>query len=235
MFIRREKLRKDALAVGKGTPRLHNDINDRRKSLRERVDAHHMLRVMFMGSAPAPDHPKRSPVLSPDPEHSELGLPSSYLMSSLTACCYQQLAKQEAKLRRAVCNDSLQVVKNLLGAKALALKHKRKNLRGEGATTRAESALRDQNEKVSRAQWRYNHSRTALLRLSAAESDHTTYLELKRDDLKILKSYLEDDSRGLGQGYQSIPWLWRTRASSNDEEWQVEGKVLSTSHSPALI
>lgn len=177
-----------------------------------------------MGSAGDPDHPDRSPVLSPDPEHAELGLPSSYLLSSLTSFSYQRLAVQEAKLRRAVCNDTLQVIKNLLGAKALALKHKRRDTRGEMATTRSESKLRDHTDKIVRAQWRYNNSRVALLRLSTLDSDATVYLELKSDDLKNLKSYLEDDSRGTGQGYRAIPWLWRTQAAENNEEWQVEGK-----------
>lgn len=177
-----------------------------------------------MGSAGDPDHPERPPVASPDPEHAELGLPSSYLLSSLTACSCHPLAVQEAKLRRAVLNDTLQVIKNLLGAKALALKHKRKERGGEIATTRAESALREHSNKILRAQWRYNNSRVALLRLSTLESDCTTYLELKKEHLKNLKEYLEDDSRGIGQGYQSISWLWRTKAAENNEEWQVEGK-----------
>jgi K+-sensing histidine kinase KdpD len=147
-------------------------------------------------------------------------------LTSLLARAYSKLADQEAKLRRAVCNDSLQVIKNLLGAKALTLKHKHKNLRGEGATTRSEAALQGQNEKVVRAQWRYNNSRRALLRVSTLESDRTTYQQLKKEDLKILKTYLEDDSKGLGQGYRAIPWIWRTTAAENNEEWQVEGMYI---------
>jgi hypothetical protein len=177
-----------------------------------------------MSSMGEPDHPERRKVDSSDPEHAELALPSSYLKSSLETTSLLKLAELEAQLRRAVCNDTLQSLRNLLGAKAMALRWKKQNVVGERPTTRAEAALKVHNDKVERARWRYNNSRDALIRLGGPPSDIETYRVLKREDLKHLKDYLEFDSPALGQGYRSIPWIWRTAAIANEEEWQLGGE-----------
>jgi hypothetical protein len=104
------------------------------------------------------------------------------------------------------------------------VKWKRANVVGERPTTRAEAALKVHSEKVERARWRYNNSRDALMRLSPLESDRDTFQVLKQQDLKHLKQYLEQDSRSLGQGYREIPWLWRTAAVENIDDWQIEGQ-----------
>jgi hypothetical protein len=171
-----------------------------------------------------PNHPNRRPVRAADPEHAELGLPSSYLRESLAGSGLNRLAELEAELRRAVCNDALQTLRNLLGAKAWSVRWKRANTSGERSTTRAEATLKLHNEKLSRARWRYNNSRDALLRLSNAESDLKTYEVLHQHDLKHLKDYLERDSQSLGQGYREIPWIWRCAAVANSEDWQIEGE-----------
>lgn len=177
-----------------------------------------------MGDIGPPNHPGRREVVSADPEYAELGLPSSYQVATLLENTLGHLKDAEVNLRRASCNDALQAVRNLLGAKALALKFKNRNIRGERSTTRAEAALRDHTEQVSRARWKYNNSRSALLRLSNEESDIKTYQLMRDDDTKLLQSYLKEDSRKLGQGYQSISWIWRSSAAENEEEWQVEGE-----------
>ncbi|KAG8686308.1 hypothetical protein FRC08_012573 [Ceratobasidium sp. 394] len=40
-------------------------------------------------------------------------------------------------------------------------------------------------------------------------------------DLRTLKSFLEESSRGLGQGFSAIPWIWRTGNTPNTDEWQI--------------
>lgn len=177
-----------------------------------------------MGGIGPPDHSGCREVVSADPEHSELGLPSSYHVATLLENSLAHLKEAEVTLRRATCNDALQAVRHLLGAKAMALKFKNQNLRGERATTRAEAALREHTEQVSRVRWKYNNSRSALLRLSNEESDVKTYQLMRDDDTKLLKSYLKEDSRKLGQGHQSISWIWRSSAAQNEEEWQVHGE-----------
>lgn len=177
-----------------------------------------------MGDIGPPDHAGRPEVVVSDPEHAELGLPSSYARDTLGEHSLLGLADIELQLRRARCNDALEAIKNLLGAKTAMLKFKQANLRGERATTRAEAALREHAEQLSRVQSRYNTSRAALLRLSQDSSDVSTYQYLKKEDLKQLNSYLGEGSQALGQGYQEISWIWRSIAAPNQEEWQVEGE-----------
>jgi hypothetical protein len=227
-FIRlnsRANLRADAEKLG-STPTYgqQNALDDRRKSLNDRIITHQNRQDIYMAGVGKPDHPDRKPSQWANLEHAELALPSLYLRGSLDVAGLQNLAKLEAQLRRTVCNDALRMVRSLLGAKALTLKWKRANIRGERLTTRAEAALKVHNEQIARAQWRYNNSRDALMRLRSQESDLATYQVLKQDQLKKLKDYLEQDSTALGQGYTELPWLWRTAAVANKEEWQVEGE-----------
>ncbi|KAG9095012.1 hypothetical protein FS749_011297 [Ceratobasidium sp. UAMH 11750] len=218
-----ELVRREIKKMGSDpTPRQHNLINDKRKSLSERQLSFRAKQDTYMGNMDTPDHPDIRRVHSSDPEHAELGLPSSYLPGTLRGSNLETIVRAEIPLRRSTCDDSLDDLKNQLGANTLLLKYKRKNVRGEGATTRAEAALAEHGEKVSRAQWRYNNSRAALLRLSKEKSDQDTYQRIEKEDLKLLTAYLEEESANVGQGYRSISWIWRSRAAPNDKDWQVE-------------
>ncbi|KAG8717463.1 hypothetical protein FRC08_007395 [Ceratobasidium sp. 394] len=218
-----DKLRTDATELtANSTPRQHNIINDRRKMMLSRIDALRQERERYMGSLGDPDHPNRHRHDSPHPEYSELGLPSAYQGSSLVAVNCLQPPRAEASARRAECNSAIQTMRNLLGAKAFALRYKRKNVVGEIATTRAEGLLKDLRNKVERARRRYHRSREALLRLDLLSSDHSTYLPVGDDDLKMLAEYLDEDSSTLGQGSRNIPWIWRSTAAENNEDWHVE-------------
>ncbi|KAG9124040.1 hypothetical protein FRC07_013102, partial [Ceratobasidium sp. 392] len=218
-----DKLRVDAAALGpNSTPRQHNTINARRKSLTALVNAHRLERERFLGSLGDPDHPLHEQLQSADVEHAELGLPSSYEGASLIAGKCLRPARVEGSLRRAACDDALRIVRNLLGAKSLTLRYKRKNLTGERATTRAESQLMDLREKVERARRRYNRSRDALLWLDLLGSDRTTYPPLESGHLTMLTEYLENESAALGQGTREISWIWRAETVSNDERWMID-------------
>ncbi|CAE6509660.1 unnamed protein product [Rhizoctonia solani] len=199
-----------------------NALNDKKKALTKRVNAHREERETFMPGMGEPDHPELPNVLA-NLEHVELALPSSYEACNLARASLDKLAAVEGKLRRAACGDALQGLKNLLGWKAQALRWKKANTAGEIMTTRAEGALKDHNEKVKQARQRYDRSWRALMRLNLQDSDSDTYRKLEDHDLKNLKDYLADDSIALGQGYASLPWIWRTGAAYNDKTWQIEG------------
>ncbi|KAF8594243.1 hypothetical protein BDV93DRAFT_421632, partial [Ceratobasidium sp. AG-I] len=119
-----------------------------------------------------------------------------------------KFAELEAELRRAVCNDTLENVRELLGARALTLKFKNDNMRGEKKITRAEGAMTAHTEKIKKAQWRYNNSRDGLLRSGATGEDLQVYRKLEKSDLTYLNEYLTGDSVSLGQGYKRLSWIW---------------------------
>jgi hypothetical protein len=82
----------------------------------------------------------------------------------------------------------LENVRELLGAKALTLKFKKDNLRGKKKSTRAEEHLVAHTAKIHKAQWRYNSSREALVRLGATKDElDNIYKKLEKADLKYLE------------------------------------------------
>ncbi|QRW25950.1 Transposase family Tnp2 protein [Rhizoctonia solani] len=176
-----------------GTPRQQNLLNERRERLLSRINAHHQEREQYLGSLETPITKSGS-----------------------------RAPKVEARLQRAVCEDALRTIKNLLGAKHFALQHKRKNAVGEKASTRMEVAMRDLQSKVQRAHRRYNRSCAALLRLDLASTDQETYKLLESNQLRMLSDYLENVSTSLGQKGHAIPWFWRSQAAMNDEQWQID-------------
>ncbi|KAG8719736.1 hypothetical protein FRC09_010686 [Ceratobasidium sp. 395] len=206
------------------TPRQADSINKQRLSLRDQLIEHHKRQSQYMGDLAdqEPDHPNRMTPADDEPEHSELGLPSSYLRDTLLSADLGSLGDLELELRLPMCNDALESIRNLLGAKAFALKYKQRHVRGEMATTRSEAGLRAHSAKILKARWRYDNSRGALLRLNPNTPGLQTYREITNADLKTLQSFLEGNSRGVGQGYQSIPWIWRSGPNQTNDQWQVQ-------------
>ncbi|EUC58248.1 hypothetical protein RSOL_241280, partial [Rhizoctonia solani AG-3 Rhs1AP] len=218
-----ELVRWEVKKIGKdATAGQHNYLNDRRKQLNDRIVLHRGKRDGFMGDVGEPDHPDLRPAAAPDPEHTVLGLPSSYNRHTQTGSATSSLAQLEIQLRRAACNDALESLKNLLGAKILAYKYKKEIVSGVRATTRAMTALREHEERVSRMRWKYNNSQAALLRLSKEQSDVDTYRVIEDKDVKQLTHYIEDRTREVGQRELGIPWIWRSRAAETKEGWQAE-------------
>ncbi|KAG8695943.1 hypothetical protein FRC11_001090 [Ceratobasidium sp. 423] len=120
-----------------------------------------------------------------------------------------------------MCRDALESLRELLGSKAFALNHKSQQVRGQGATTRARSAIQAQSEKIQKARWRYNNSRDALIRLGDIKDDDEVFKVITDNDLRTLKSYIEETSRGVGQGHAVISWIWRNTVVRNDGEWEI--------------
>ncbi|KAG8723585.1 hypothetical protein FRC09_002677, partial [Ceratobasidium sp. 395] len=203
-------------------------FDDKCKALNERIILFREKRGKYMGQCEEPDHPDHQPAESTNPEDAELGLPSAYLQTTVNSAGLKKLAELEGNIRRADCNDTLDRIRNLLGAKASTLKYKYKNLEGHTQSTRAEAALRTHGENIRKEQWRYNNSRSALLRLGADEGDLNVYQKLQDSDLKYLKDYSEGESVKLGQKEVQMPWIWLARSDlyKDDSTWLAKSKLI---------
>ncbi|KAG9092290.1 hypothetical protein FRC06_000161 [Ceratobasidium sp. 370] len=157
-------------------------------------------------------------------EDAELGLPCSYCPETIRSLGLGKLVELEADLRRADCNDKLDRVHDLLGAKALTIKFKNENIRGEIQTTKAEAALQAHTDKIHNEQWLYNNSRNTLIRLGATSEDLKIHRRLKNTDLKYLKDFSEKDSRAPGQGYMAVPLIWMRRSEifADENSWLAQ-------------
>ncbi|CUA77668.1 hypothetical protein RSOLAG22IIIB_12761 [Rhizoctonia solani] len=216
-------LQEKAKALGKNPTDLQKEsLNNQRLGVRDRIAAHEKKRLTYMGETDTPDHPKYAPSVDDAMNGAMVIMPSSYRPETLMSTGLSSLAELEGQLRRALCSDTLEIIRQTLGAKAFTLKYKNKHARGQGATTRAQAAINEQTEKLRQAKWRYTNSRNALLRLGLLSADDKDkYLELTDQDLKTLKSYIEETSRGVGQGHAVISWIWRTSVVKNKDEWEI--------------
>ncbi|QRV88445.1 hypothetical protein RhiJN_16463 [Ceratobasidium sp. AG-Ba] len=208
------------------TQRQKEEFDAKQKALNERILLFREERDKYMGDCGEPDHPELKLTEATSPDDAQLGLPSSYLPQTMQEANLHRLVELEADIRRADCHDTLDRVRELLGAKALMLKLKKANVRGEVPTTRAESKLRAHTEKVQKERWRYNNSRDALIRLGATDGDLKIYKRLEDHDLRYLKDYSENESRGLGQGHVSPPWIWTGRSELFKDEKTWLGQTL---------
>jgi hypothetical protein len=66
-----------------------------------------------------------------------------------------------------------------------------------------------------------------MMRLGSDPTILARYREIKIEDLKPLKSCLEDNSQGVGQGYKAILWIWCNYNSLKIDEWQIDGMYLN--------
>ncbi|KEP46268.1 hypothetical protein V565_208720, partial [Rhizoctonia solani 123E] len=218
-----KKIQEKEKALGKSpTMQQNNSLNAQRLAARDRISAHEKKRLTYMGETDTPNHPEFSPIVDDAMDGAIVIMPSSYNPETLTSAGLSSLAELEGQLRRAMCGDTLETIRQMLGAKAFTVKYKNQHARGQGATTRAQAAIKEQTEKLQQAKWRYTNSRNALLRLGLlGADDKDKYLELTDADLKTLKSYIEETSRGLRQGHAAIPWIWRTSVVKNKAEWEI--------------
>jgi hypothetical protein len=122
----RHRIEGEATEHANPTPRQAESLNKQRISLRNRVERHQKQRARFMGvlASQEPDHPNVLPPIDDEPEHLQLGLPSSFNAESILSSGLSSLAELEIELRRGMCDDALDSIRCFLGAKAVAVKFK---------------------------------------------------------------------------------------------------------------
>ncbi|KDN36644.1 hypothetical protein RSAG8_10686, partial [Rhizoctonia solani AG-8 WAC10335] len=209
------------------TPVQSDLLESKQLAIQGRIDAHRKRRELFMEELEEPDHP-RLQHFHQEEAAVDLGMPSSHAHSRLESAGLATLVELERELRRAMCRESLETVKRLLGAKAAAKRFKEQNIRGQVANTRANVALKDHDTKIRGAQWRYNNSYTALVQLGVSESDAKLFKELKSDHLVPLAQFYKKyaETVGHGRGEHGLSWIWSSSAVPNTED-EVEGQELA--------
>ncbi|KAF8700607.1 hypothetical protein RHS03_06608, partial [Rhizoctonia solani] len=156
-----------------------------------------------------------------EPEHSNLGLPSSFTPPALIAAGLTSMADLEKDLCHGMCNNALKLVQHLLGARAFILNYKQHHIWGKMATTQAEAGLQAHSVKISKACWQYKNSCAALERLGFSKSDFWRYQIITPNNLHSPKSYLDEMLQGVGQGYTTILWIWCSSATTYIDDWKV--------------
>ncbi|KDN43058.1 hypothetical protein RSAG8_06381, partial [Rhizoctonia solani AG-8 WAC10335] len=199
-------------------------LSTRRISLGDRIRAHQRKRESFMEGAPECDSTQVLTLYDEDEDEDDivdLAMPSSYKPETISSAGLSSIAEVEKGLRRGMCKESLQVIKQLLASRSAAYKAKDRNARGQVATTRARASIRDQDEKIQKACWRYNNSLRALKQLGLSEDDAKTFKPLSDSDLTPLKTYFDNYATQPGQK-GTMSWIWRSSAAPNSANWEVQ-------------
>ncbi|CUA75567.1 Bifunctional uridylyltransferase/uridylyl-removing enzyme [Rhizoctonia solani] len=217
-----QNTREKYLASGKNpTRKQKSDVDHKRLALRDRMVAHETKRAAFMGETEAPDHPSYSPTIEDWMENTMIIMPSSFTPETIASAGLSSLGELEVQLRSATCRDALESLRELLGAKAFALNYKTRQARAQGAMTRARSTIENQSDQIQKTRWRYNNSRDALIRLGHIKDDDEVFKLITDNDTRTLKEYIEETSRGVGQGHAVISWIWRNTVVRNDGQWEI--------------
>jgi hypothetical protein len=122
-------------------------------SLHDRITQHQKRRPQLMGVLvdQEPNHSDCLPPVDDDPENLEHGLPSSFKSESIQTAAISSLAELKFDLHCAMCDDALDSVWWLLGARAYALEDPDQHIHSQTATTRATASLQVHAVKISKA------------------------------------------------------------------------------------
>ncbi|TRM56354.1 hypothetical protein BD626DRAFT_414152 [Schizophyllum amplum] len=140
----------------------------------------------------------------------------------------------EERLRNGGCGTSLEDLRNRLVAKSRMLTYKNRNMRHQGATTRARGVLKKNDEKVDLAVGKYIDSRAALIRLADGDGSRVRWPALDRGkDVRCMEDpdktrargtkrphtslEMDGDGRGhlqecrnaTGEGRRTVSWIWK--------------------------
>ncbi|KAH7919139.1 hypothetical protein BV22DRAFT_1134058 [Leucogyrophana mollusca] len=140
------------------------------------------------------------------PEDSKLWLPSEV---RTTVVCDTRLQEYEWQLRFAQAGDALNDVRRYVRLESYLLRFKDRNLRGQGANTRARNTLAKIDLRKRGAADRYNGARGAMKTLSGIlgkVSWGAMYQELARDDIRSIHDLLEGET----EGRRTLSWIWKT-------------------------
>lgn len=154
-----------------------------------------------------------------EPENIKLWLPSA-IPQSLRG--NGGAAKMEWQLRFAQAQDSLIELRHCLRLRSYLFKYKDKNVRGQGANTRAMALITRADRKVKAAVDKYRDARAALESLAgygpAGQQWEQIIKILRPEDVRALTV----GAQGESEGQRSLSWIWKaegvTRSANPDDD-----------------
>lgn len=140
----------------------------------------------------------------------------------------------EFRLRRAQAYESLDDLRGQLRMRTHMWQYKDKNVRGQGANTRANNLLSGVQKKANGYATQYRTARAALLSLSARTGDiiwQSSLQVLNDDDIRAFtddtdgetqaektKREKKKKAKGLGEGFKKLSWIWMVVGVGADGE-----------------
>lgn len=180
-------------------------MTQRCNTLQRRIDTWVKLQHLFLPTLAAERAREAQDADSPIlPETFKLMLPSQ--LGSLDPC-NENLQRIEWRLRIAQAHDALHSLRANLHAQTCVLKYKDRNLRGQGANTRAHNTVKAIESRLNAAANRYNDAHQALVKLAPflKETGWNSILRpLARQDIRGLMDLLWGETEGT----RKLSWIW---------------------------
>ncbi|KAF8444074.1 hypothetical protein L210DRAFT_3611327 [Boletus edulis BED1] len=149
------------------------------------------------------------------PDAYKLMLPSEICRS---IPCDERLQRVEWKLRYSQGLDALQTIRSNLRAQSCILKFKDRNLRGQGANTRARNTLKVIQARIDAAANRYDDAHKALYRLAPLLKENGVWSSvlrpLNRQDIRAMSDLLWGETEGT----RKLSWIWCAGGAADGED-----------------
>ncbi|KAG2139540.1 hypothetical protein BD769DRAFT_1350679 [Suillus cothurnatus] len=218
------RLRADKAACGlHATDTQQGKLVEQSNSLQRRIEAWVKIQALYMPNISAlrlSDQATSTNMTSvPSSETFKLWLPSQIGRS---APCDERLQRTEWRLRYAQGHDALRSLCSSLRAQTAVLKYKDRNLRGQGANTRARNTLKTIDARIEAAASRYEGAHKALVILGGllAETGWQSSLRpLNRQDIRSMSDLLWGES----EGRRKLSWIWNMRGAGGSEKDDTGG------------
>ncbi|KIK34338.1 hypothetical protein CY34DRAFT_98209 [Suillus luteus UH-Slu-Lm8-n1] len=183
----------------------------RSNSLQRRIESWVKVQELYIPMVAALRRDKSNDVITP--ESFQLLLPSQVGGIATYDLKFQTI---EWKLRYAQAHDALRALRSNLRAQTAVLKHKDRNLRGQGANTRARNTLKGIDGRIEAASSRYQDARKALVVLAPLVKEtgwQSSLRPLNREDIRGMSDLLW----GQTEGRRKLSWIWNMRGAHGDE------------------
>lgn len=196
---------------------------ERSNTLQCRIEAWVKIQALYMPNISAmrlSDQATSTNTTSvPSSETFKLWLPSQIGRS---APCDERLQRTEWRLRFAQGHDALRSLRSSLRAQTAVLKYKDRNLRGQGANTRARSTLKTIDARIEAAASRYECAHKALVILGGLLGEagwQSSLRPLNRQDIHSMSDLLWGES----EGRRKLSWIWNMCGAGGSEKDDTGG------------
>ncbi|KIJ12364.1 hypothetical protein PAXINDRAFT_163929 [Paxillus involutus ATCC 200175] len=205
------RLKSDKAGVGAhSTDTQEAKLVEQSNTLQRRIDSWVKLQQLFVPVL-ASLRTRNTQNSNNSPETFNLMLPSRMGRSMHYGEKFQRI---EWRLRDAQAHDSLHSLHSNLRAQSYVLKYKDRNLRGQGANTRARNTLKGIDARIDAAANRYRNAHEALVILGPLLKEvgwQATLCPLNRQHIRAMSDLLDDETEGT----KKLSWIWTVRGSTD--------------------
>lgn len=215
----RRKFKAQTSTGGTATAKDAGDAAAKRMSIRRSLAAIRLVQVVYM-----PPVEELLEAYEQNAEHDSIEDTLLFLPSSLSigdrAKCSSGLTNIECRLREGQLCSALDSVRLHLHMKSRLVKFKHRNMRHQGAQTRARTKIDKNQEKINSAADKYRAAWMAMEKLATRVEWNTEWRALQKTDVRCLD---EDDGTVTSEGRRAISWIWQSADVDEDGTQLIEG------------